>query len=139
MFFFRFSIKLMWSSLYAMLHGVHRVLETMLSTDADDSTFKLFGKFGLNHLQEEIRQQYHHPNENTNWNSTSISTTNNNTRVIECNQRRRQRWQTGGCLLFSILSGLLAGLFDIEHLINLLSIGTLVMLFALTIDIMILR
>ncbi|XP_055301854.1 uncharacterized protein LOC129568229 [Sitodiplosis mosellana] len=106
-------------SLYAMLHAEQRVVQTMLSTDADDSTFKLFGKFGLNHLQQEIRQQ--------------------KTTATEHNGNQRRRWETGACLLFSILSGLLAGLFAIEHLINLLSIGTLLMLFALTIDIMILR
>lgn len=113
-------------SLYAMLHAEQRIVETMLSTDTmDHSTFKLFEKFGLSRFEQEIRQQFHDPTEQTNRNNDN-----------ECNQRQ---WQLFFCILFSTLSGLLAGLFAIEHLINLLSIGTLLMLLALTTDIMILR
>lgn len=124
-----------------MLHAVQRAVQTMLSTDADDSTFKLFGK--LSHLQQEIRRQFDEPMVATNRSNDTISNSSQSTRSKRHRQhhhrRQQQRWQMYACLLFSILSGLLAGLFELEHLINLLSIGTLLMLFALTIDIMILR
>lgn len=124
-----------------MLHAEQRAVQTMLSTDADDSTFKLFGK--LSHLQQEIRRQFDEPMVATNRSNDTISNSNQSTRSKRHRQhhhrRQQQRWQMYACLLFSILSGLLAGLFELEHLINLLSIGTLLMLFALTIDIMILR
>lgn len=136
------SMFVLFHSLYAMLHAEKRALQTLLSTDPDDSTFKLFGKFGLSHLQQEIRQQFDESIVTTNRNTD----TTNTSRITRTKRHRQQhhhqqlqRWRCYACLLFSILSGLLAGLFELEHLINLLSIGTLLMLFALTIDIMMLR
>lgn len=44
-----------------------------------------------------------------------------------------------GCLLFSLLAALLAGLFDVKQLINLLSMGTLMLYLALTLAIVMVR
>lgn len=44
-----------------------------------------------------------------------------------------------GCLIFSLLAAMLAALFDIKQLINLLSIGTLFMFLTLAMDVLMLR
>lgn len=44
-----------------------------------------------------------------------------------------------GCLIFSLLSALLAGLLDNDHLIKLLSMGALMMFLGLTLAIVMIR
>lgn len=151
-------------SLYALLHNVMRTIQVMLSSsDADDSTFKLFGKFEVGYVQHQIRKQLmeqqqqlhqdHSDNRNSSNNTASI-TGDDGKSIDECESGCRQRngntntsssnhsrnnYAIFCCLLCSLLSGLLGGLFLVEQLVNLLSIGTLLMLYALTIDIIILR
>lgn len=126
------------------MHAEQHVIQTMLSTDVNNSTFKLFGKFGLNHLKHELqRQQYDESDVHTNRSNDTTTTTTNHGNQIDSGKQlmraQQRKWRTYACIIFSILSSLLAGLFAMEHLINLLSIGTLVMVFTVTIDIMILR
>lgn len=113
------------------------------------SKFKLFEKFDINNLRTELQKpfntdeqnrsaQCHQYQQGNGSNNEMDSCTQNN-----CNERDSVEWQTistlVSCLLFALLSGLLASLFAIEHLINMLGIGTLLMLYGITIDIIILR
>lgn len=96
--------------------------------------FKLFERFDISNLR---RHRYQQENGNNNNNELGSSTSNNGN---ECDSIE---WQTittmVGCLLFALISGLLASLFAIEHLINMLGIGTLLMMYGITMDILILR
>lgn len=133
-------------SLYALLHGIQRTIETIFSSstvDADDSTFKLFGKFDIRNLRAELQNSNDAEQQSTQDNNQMVTSNIPNNRFGSDGERDLVEWQTilslVGCLLFSLFSGLLAGLFAIEHLINIVSIGTLLMLYAITIDIIILR
>lgn len=108
--------------------------------------FKLFEKFDISNLRTELQKPFNtgqpdssiqchrYQQGNGNNNEMDSSTPNNGN---ECDS---VEWQTlVGCLLFALLSGLLGSLFAMEHLINMLGIGTLLVLYGITIDIIILR
>lgn len=54
-------------------------------------------------------------------------------------QQQEQQKPVLGCLIFSLLAAALAALLDAKQLINLQSIGTLLMFLTLAMDVMLLR
>lgn len=121
----------------------------LTSSTGNPSKFKLFEKFDVTNLRTELQKPFNIGQQSLNEQSHQYQQVNGNNNEMESctpnngNKRDSVEWQTistlVGCLIFAFISGLLASLFAIEHLINTLGIGTLLMLYGITIDIIILR
>lgn len=124
---------------------MHAILRTIQAMAFDGPrAFKLFAKFEQNNLLlllreiqlQQARQQQHQQQQ------TSSAPQRHSDEIDvqpQYHNHRQQQLPILGCLIFALLAGLMAALFALEQLMNLLSIGALLMFYTLTLDIILLR
>lgn len=126
--------------MYALMQAILRTTQAMIS---NDGTFKLFGKFEQPEFQREIIEQQK-PQQTTQstpsslphrHETNSMQISNGNSLVEHDVVHRLELLPIGICIFLSFLAGLIAGLFSLEQLINLLSVGTIFMFYTLTLNV----
>lgn len=123
---------------------MHAILRTIQAMAFDGPrAFKLFAKFEQNHLLREIQLQQAKQQQQQQHHHQTSSTPQRHSDEIDMqpqyHNHRQQQLPILGCLLFALLAGLMAALFELDQLMNLLSIGALLMFYTLTMDIILLR
>lgn len=103
------------------MHSILKVLHALSPTKMN-SQIKLFANYHPTHLQRE-QQQEEQP---------QPSTDENQPKRVQC-------FPIIGCLITSVLAGLVAGLFPVDQMIKVLSVGTILMIYSLSLNMLILR
>lgn len=99
------------STNFSLYALMHAILRTIQTMALDGLVFKFFGgKFESNQFRCEWQLK-----------------------------QKEQEQPVLGCLIFSLLAAVLAGLLDVKQLLNLLSIGTLLVFLTLPMDVILLR
>lgn len=127
--------RLLFFSLFAFMHAILRTIQAMAFDGP--RAFKLFAKFEQNNLLREIQLQLAKQQQQT----SPIPQRHPDEIDIppQYHNHRQQQLPILGCLIFALLAGLMAALLTLEQLMNLLSIGALLMFYTLTLDIILLR
>lgn len=99
--------------------------------------FKLFAKFEQSNLLREIQLQQAKQQQQTS--PTPQRHSDEIDVQPQYHNHRQEQLPILGCLIFALLAGLMAALFALDQLMNLLSIGALLMFYTLTLDIILLR
>lgn len=130
-------------SLFAFMHAILRTIQAMAFDGP--RAFKLFAKFEQNNLLlllREIQLQQAKQQQQLHQLQTSSAPQRHSDEIDvqpQYHNHRQQQLPILGCLIFALLAGLMAALFALEQLMNLLSIGALLMFYTLTLDIILLR
>lgn len=105
------------------------------------TAFKLFAKFEQNNLLREVQLQQAKQQQQQHQQTSSTPQRHSDEIDVQpqYHNQRQQQLPILGCLIFALLAGLMAALFALDQLMNLLSIGALLMFYTLTLDIILLR
>lgn len=126
-------------SLFAFMHAILRTIQAMAFDGP--TAFKLFAKFEQNNLLREVQLQQAKQQQQQHQQTSSTPQRHSDEIDVQpqYHNQRQQQLPILGCLIFALLAGLMAALFALDQLMNLLSIGALLMFYTLTLDIILLR